>query len=250
MINGKQVRMKKLFPHKKGVFLALDHGFSMGPIKGLENIDKVIGELSSSPIDAIIINYGAFKNLDIKSLTNCRIPFILHLTGSGLDQNSKQKSTLYRGIDALKMGADAVSIQINIGVDNESSQIIQAAQLISECDTLGLPVMLMIYDKTDSGKIEDRTKAIVRMALELGSDILKIDVKEDSDFIEELIKNSNIPILFAGGDFFEKDNDFLNKINWSISNGASGISVGRNIFEHYKSKDLLNKVCQIVHDKE
>lgn len=245
MIHGKQIRMKRLFPFNRAVFLALDHGFSMGPIKGIESIGNVIKEISTTSVDAFIVNYGAFKNLDSESLLNCKIPFILHLSGSGSGEKSKNKSIIYKGIDALKMGADAVSVQLNLGTENELVQIEQAAKLISECDSLGLPVLMMMYHKGEHN--EDDIKSMVRMAVELGADMVKIDTNGNDSLVEEIVKNTCIPILLAGGNVEENKVSFLNKINGYLNSGARGVSVGRNIFASHAPVKLMNDVCEKVH---
>ena len=70
MINGKQIRKRRLLSEKGSIFLALDHGFSMGPIRGIENLNYTVSELCKADIDSVILNYGALKNLEKDSLGN------------------------------------------------------------------------------------------------------------------------------------------------------------------------------------
>ena len=228
MINGKQIRLKKLLPNGRATFLALDHGFSMGPIKGLEDLDSVLSKLCDSDINGLVINYGALKNLDIESLGNCRIPIIVHISGSGLGENAKEKFAIYSVTDALRMGADAVSLQINFNTKNESEQIVDAAKIIGQADDMGMPVLLMMYNKgTDENgrKLVD----IVRLGIELGADIIKVDIGGDLSLLQRISKNSRIPILVAGGEL--KDSETLKQsLNDYLKHGAAGVSNGRIIF--------------------
>ena len=248
MINGKQIRLKKLLPNGRAAFLALDHGFSMGPIKGLEDLDSVLSKLRDSDINGLIINYGALKNLNIESLGNCRIPIIVHLSGSGLGENAKEKFAIYSVIDALKMGADAVSLQINFNTKNESEQIVDAAKIIGQADDMGMPVLLMMYNKgTDENgrKLVD----IVRLGIELGADIIKVDIGGDLSLLQRISKNSRIPILVAGGGL--KDSETLKQsLNDYLKHGAAGVSIGRNIFQSEDPKSLMSTVCKFINDYE
>src|SRR3989338_906393 len=246
MINGKQIRLKKLLPNGRATFLALDHGFSMGPIKGLEDLDSVLIKLRDSDINGLIINYGALKNLNIESLGNCRIPIIVHISGSGLGENAKEKFAIYSVTDALRMGADAVSLQINFNTKNESEQIVDAAKIIGQADDMGMPVLLMMYNKgTDENgrKLVD----IVRLGIELVADIIKVDIGGDLSLLQRISKNSRIPILVAGGEL--KDSETLKQsLNDYLKHGAAGVSIGRNIFQSEDPKSLMSTVCKFIND--
>lgn len=250
MISGKQIRKQKLLSDKGSVFLALDHGFSMGPIKGIENLNSFISELSETKIDAIILNYGALKNIDISSLGDCRTPLIVHLTGSDLTQGGLEKEVIYSPIDAIKIGADAVSVQVNFGVNTEKDQIKQVAKVIKHADDLGLPVLLMMYDKSEIKDYSSSLKKMVRLGIEIGADLIKIDIKGDLSLLREICLNSSVPILVAGGSLEKTEEDFHEKVKKYIDAGASGVSVGRNIFQSNNPKNSLTKICNIAHERK
>ncbi|MFA7193800.1 MAG: hypothetical protein WC087_02700 [Candidatus Paceibacterota bacterium] len=249
MISGKQIRKNKILSKTGSVFLALDHGFAMGPIKGMENLNSLISQLSEIKIDSIILNYGALKNMDIESLNDCRTPLIVHLTGSDITQGGAEKEIIYRPIDAIKMGADAVSVQLNFGTDTEQNQIKQIASVIRQSDELGLPVLLMMYDKSNTNDYPDRLKKMVRLGLEIGADLIKIDIKNDLSLLREICLNSPVPILVAGGSLEKTEEDFHQKIKTYIDAGASGVSVGRNVFQSDNPKKTLDDICNIFHEK-
>jgi DhnA family fructose-bisphosphate aldolase class Ia len=249
MINGKQVRKRRLLSEKGSIFLALDHGFSMGPIKGIENLSHAVSELCKADIDSVILNYGALKNLEKDSLGNCRVPIMVHLTGNEITGGGVNKNILYSPMDAIKLGADAVSFQINFGTDTEQEQIKQVSHAISQSDNLGLPVLLMMYDKSNVKDYAGKLKQMVRLGIEIGADILKIDVKDDSSLLKQICSISPIPVVVAGG-ALEDNSKFIVKIKSYLNSGAAGISVGRNIFQNERPLEYLNKVCEIIHGKE
>ena len=250
MISGKQIRKQKLLSENGSVFLALDHGFSMGPVKGIENLNYLISELSNTEIDSIILNYGALKNINISSLGNCRTPIIVHLTGSEITQGGFEKEVIYYPIDAIKLGADAVSVQLNFGVDSEKQQIKQVAKVIKQADDLGIPVLLMMYDKSNTKDYADKLKKMVRLGIEIGADLIKIDVKDNFILLQEICSNSSVPIFVAGGSLEQTEDNFYKKAKKYIEAGAAGISVGRNIFQSDNPKESLVEICKIIHERK
>ncbi len=170
--------MQKLLKRRRVVFLALDHGFSMGPIVGLENLGSTVKMLVRCNIDAIILHRGAIKNLPSDTFEYNSPPIIMHLAGGGVSHGGNKFLTAdpYQG---LLWGATAVSFQVNIGAENEEKQIEEASRLIEHADNLELPTLLMIYDKRKDKSTEEQIKKSVRLGIELGADMVKIDPGND-----------------------------------------------------------------------
>jgi len=247
MITGKEIRIKRLLPNGKGVILALDHGFSMGSIQGLENLDSVVRNLCEVNISGIVINYGALKNLELGSLGSCKVPIIVHLCGSGLGEYVKEKLTLYKVKDALRLGADAVSLQINFGTTTEREQISAAAAIIAEADSLGIPVLLMMYISGTEEKGEEKLEDIVRLGIELGADIIKIDGRKNFSLMRRLSENSKVPILVAGGELSGSEKELKQTLAAYLESGSAGVSIGRNVFQSKTPKVLLTTICKLVY---
>ena len=113
---------------------------------------------------------------------------------------------------------------------------------------MGMPVLLMMYNKgTDENgrKLVD----IVRLGIELGADIIKVDIGGDLSLLQRISKNSRIPILVAGGEL--KDSETLKQsLNDYLKHGAAGVSIGRNIFQSEDPKSLMSTVCKFINDYE
>ena len=245
MIHGKQVRMRKFLPKGKGVFLALDHGFSMGPIDGLQDLDGVLRKLRHPDLTGIILNYGAFKNLDQESV-GINVPVIVHLSGSGIGVNSRDKFVTHDVIQALRLGADAVSLQVNLGTSTESIQIKEAARIIGQADDMGVPVLLMMYNKGSDGGAHIRPEQIVRLGIELGADMIKIDIGNDFSILDNLPKESRVPVFVAGGEANRTEEGFREFVARCLLHGAAGVSVGRNIFQSQYPESALAGICELV----
>ena len=70
---------------------------------------------------------------------------------------------------------------------------------------------------------------------------------EQTEFLENLIGHVNIPVLVAGGECSKDQKDFLTQIDRATSCGASGIAVGRNIFERENPQAFARIVTKLVH---
>lgn len=249
MIRGSNLRIQTLLRRKRVVFLALDHGFSMGPVPGLEDIGAIVRTLACCDVDALILHRGAIKNLPLDTFKNSFPPLIMHLAGSDISSGVNKFLTA-DPYQALLFGAVAVSFQINIGTQNEEAQIKEAAHLVERADTLELPVLLMIYDKRKNVGTEEQIKKSIRLGIEIGADMVKIDPRGDFKNLREAVSHSPIPVLVAGG---EKDTDesrFMEKIKSYLDCGARGISVGRNVFQSSSPAKALEKICDFAHEYE
>lgn len=249
MIRGSNLRIQKLLHRKRTVFLALDHGFSMGPILGLENIGAIVKSFARCDVDAIILHRGAIKNLPSDTFKDNFPPLIMHLAGGDISGGINKFLTA-DPYQALLLGADAVSFQINIGAQNEEMQIKEAAYLIEHADSLELPILLMIYDKRKYVKTEERIKKSIRLGVELGADMVKIDPLGDFKSLEEAISYSPIPVFVAGGGKDADESNFMEKIKNILDCGARGISVGRNVFQNSNPTKVLEKICDFIHEYE
>jgi DhnA family fructose-bisphosphate aldolase class Ia len=50
--------------------------------------------------------------------------------------------------EAIKFGADAVSVHVNVGAQNESEMLATLGQISERCDYWGMPLLAMMYLST------------------------------------------------------------------------------------------------------
>lgn len=236
--------MQRLFRNGHVVFLALDHGFSLGPLPGLEDLSTSVENLSTCPVDAVILNWGAVKSLPLKVFKNDFPPLIVHIAGSETATPS-EKFLIADPLQAVLMGADAVSFQINIG--EGGNQIREAAMLIEKASRLEMPTLLMIYDARPAISTADKIKKAIRLAIELGADMLKLDINGDFETLSLSSRNAPLPILIAGGGKTESELIFLKEVHKSLDSGAAGVSVGRNVFQSENPANMLLGICDLTH---
>lgn len=233
------------FKTNSQLYLAIDHGFSMGPILGLENPIDFLNGINIENIDGVIAHRGIIKILGQESRYNDK--FIMHLTGGGLSPDLHKEKFLVATLeDALDYNVKAVSFQINIGSNTELQQIESAAAIVSAANRLGLQVMGMIYDINPNAKLS--AGSLVRLGVEIGFDCIKVVPPDSLGELQLLIKITPIPIIIAGGHKMNED-EFLSDMHDYIKLGV-GISVGRNIFQNPTPNKLIMKLKEFINEKK
>lgn len=246
MSYGKIIRLKRLFSEesKKSIIVPMDHGVTEGPTKGIIKINEMIETVLKEGVNGVIIHKGLVSQA-IPAIKG-RNSLILHMSAStNIGTNILNKVKVCNVIEAVRAGADAVSVHINFGSDSEPDQIRELAQIAEECNTYDMPLIVMAYPRGEGINEHDPNKIAhaARIAAELGADIVKCNYTGDKRSFEQVINSCHLPILVAGGAKIDNVLDLFTMIYDALDVGAAGLSIGRNIFEH-KYPDLVTK--QIV----
>jgi fructose-bisphosphate aldolase/2-amino-3,7-dideoxy-D-threo-hept-6-ulosonate synthase len=248
---GKKIRMERIFDRKskKTVIVPMDHGVSVGPIAGLENMVKTISDIAEGGADAVLMHKGI---VGVGHRGGGRdIGLIIHLSGGtslGPDPNARVQVTSVT--EAIRLGADAVSVHVNVGASNEDKMLQNLGMLAEECSSYGMPLLAMMYARGSKVASEHDVKYIkhaARVGAELGADIVKTVYTGDKKSFREVIDGCPVPIVIAGGPKIESDADLFKMIEDAMDCGAAGVSIGRNIFQAKDRIGLTKKVGDIVH---
>lgn len=254
-MSGKSIRMERIIDRNSGraVIVPVDHGISMGPIEGLVDMKTTIDKVSQGGATAVVMHKGVVP-YGHRSFGR-DIGLILHLSAStslSPDPNSKVLVTTVE--EAIKMGADAVSIHVNIGAQTEPYMLRDFGQVSRQCNEWGIPLLVMIYPRgkdIKDGYDVDLIKQCARAGMELGADIIKTSYCGDIDSFREVVKGAIIPVVIAGGPKMSSDRDLLQMVKDSIEAGGMGVSIGRNIFQHRNVTGITKAMAAIVlHDAE
>jgi fructose-bisphosphate aldolase/2-amino-3,7-dideoxy-D-threo-hept-6-ulosonate synthase len=152
--------------------------------------------------------------------------------------------------DAIRIGADAVSIHINVGAADEAEMLRDLGRVARTCDLWGMPLVAMMYPRGPRVKSEhdvEYVKLAARIGAELGADIVKTNYTGSPDTFKEVVKGCNVPVVIAGGPKMDTEADLLQMVYDAIGAGATGVAIGRNIFQAENPTLLVSKLCTIVH---
>ena len=246
---GKIRRLRRILGKDcKTLIVPMDHGVTAGPIKGLEDMQQIIDAVNAGGADAIIIHRGIAKCIDIKDLS-----LIVHLSAStNLGPNPLWKIQVCDVEDALRLGADAVSIHINVGADEEPNMLENFGLVASECEIYGIPLLAMMYPRGPKIKSEHDVEVVkhaARLGAELGADIVKTNYTGSPETFKEVVRGCPVPVVIAGGPKTKSTEEFLAMVYDAMQAGASGVSIGRNVFQHENPKGMVRALKAIIHEK-
>lgn len=254
---GRKTRLHSLlfsdFP--LGLIVPLDHGLTSGPIDGIENTEKLSRWVGSKNISAVIGHKGLVERLIDRDMLYPATGIVVQLNGMpGIAPDCDKKIIVSNIEAALRLGADAVSIQLNFSKDNYAHNLSLLGRVVDEAHAYGVPVLTMAYDKaelfTDDERIT-RINHIIRIVSELGSDAIKLaPPKAISDIPVILAKHcQDIQIYFAGGELCTEDR-LCEMTSMLIAHGAYGLCIGRNVFQHPQPEELLVKIVNVMKSRE
>ncbi|MFX0186521.1 MAG: 2-amino-3,7-dideoxy-D-threo-hept-6-ulosonate synthase [Candidatus Hodarchaeota archaeon] len=232
---GKKIRMERIVNREnhKTIIVPMDHGLTAGPIKGIEkNLGEMVNKIALGGANAVLGHIGI--PLYAHRGYGPDIGLILHLSGStSLSPESNYKVLVNTVLEAVKLGADGVSIHINIGTKSDPEMLETLGKVSRECREYGMPLLAMMYPRGEN--IEDEydveaVKIAARVAAELGADIVKTNWTGDPDSFKEVIEGCMAPVIIAGG---EKTGikGILEITKQSIEVGGAGVAYGRNVFQ-------------------
>jgi len=224
----------------------MDHGVASGPVKGLVNMEEIVNQLLKGEVDAVVLHRGIAKHVDVG-----KAGLIVHLSGItklGPDPNNKVQVCSVE--EALRIGADAVSVHINMGAQQEDKMLVKLGRVADDCDKYGVPLLAMMYPRGPKIQNEHAVEVVAhaaRLGAELGADVIKTNYTGDIETFKEVIQGCPVPVIIAGGPKAETVREVLQMVYDSIKAGGSGLSIGRNVFQHENPTLMVKALSAIVH---
>jgi len=252
-ILGKHIRMERIINRNTGktIIVPMDHGISVGPIDGLQDMKSIIQKVAEGGANAIVEHKGLVSEGHRGKGND--VGLIIHLSGStALSPYPNAKTLVCSVEEAVKLGADAVSIHVNLGDAGEKEMLNDFGKVAYEARTWGMPLLAMIYPRGEKIKDEYDVKVIkhaARVGNEMGADIVKVSYSGSTDSFREVVEGCSVPVVIAGGAKMDSDQEILEMVKGSIDAGGSGVSIGRNVFQHRDPKQMVRAISAVVNDK-
>ncbi len=243
---GMKNRMSRLLKPEtgKGVWLAIDHGYFLGPISKLEEPGKAIRPLVGFT-DALMLTRGVLRNC---IGANLDIPIILRVSGGNsivgpaLSDEGIQTSME----EAIRLNASAVALSIYIGTEHEHKTLMALGELVNQGQRYGIPVLAVTAVGKELAKRDARYLGLCcRIASELGAQAVKTYYCED---FEKVAKACPVPLVIAGGPKLKTELDVLKLAYNAIKEGAKGVDMGRNIWQSDNAVGMIKAIRKIVHE--
>ncbi len=246
---GKQIRLRRLFPggNRRLFSVPLDHSVSMGPIDGLERLAPVATELQESGVDLLIVTKGAVRELAPVLRPNVLLG--VHVSAStSLGSTANRKVLVGTAEEALALGADVLSVQVNFGVPEEPEMLADLGSAVDACRALGLPLLCMAYVKKANGGTPEEIRHAARAAADTGADIVKTSYPGSGAEFAKLCETTPVPVLVGGGVRLDDEAAFFEIVRGSVVAGGAGVCIGRNLFQRRPVGPLARKLATLLHE--
>ncbi|HUU39728.1 MAG TPA: 2-amino-3,7-dideoxy-D-threo-hept-6-ulosonate synthase [Desulfatiglandales bacterium] len=249
---GKEIRLERIINRNTGktVIVPMDHGVSAGPIMGITNMKEAMSQVASGGANAVVVHKGIVGRGHRKSGPDMGL--IIHLSGStSLSPEPNAKTIVCTVEEAVKLGADGVSIHVNIGNGHEMAMLKDFGTIAKIASEWGMPLLAMIYPRGEKIKDEydpEVVKHAARLGAELGADVVKVSYTGNPETFKGVVEGCQIPVIIAGGPRMGSDRAILEMVKGAMEAGACGTSIGRNIFQHKNPTRMVKAISIIVHE--
>jgi putative autoinducer-2 (AI-2) aldolase len=241
---GMKNRLARIFSPASGrtVMLAFDHGYFQGPTTGLERVDLSILPLAPYA-DALMLTRGILRSIIPPST-----PRAVVMRASGGPSILKELSNEQIAVDmedAVRMNVSAVAVQVFVGGEYESQSVHNLTRLVDAGMRVGIPVLGVTAVGKDMVRDAKYMRLAVRICAELGAAFVKTYYVEQE--FESVTASCPVPIVIAGGKKLP-ELDALTMAYSALKAGASGVDMGRNIFQSDAPVAMLQAVRKVVHE--
>ena len=225
----------------RALMLAVDHGYFLGPTEKLENPQKTIKPIMRY-CDSLMLTRGVQRTSVDAAYP---IPIVLRVSGGssiiGEDLSNEQIITSVK--EAIRLNASALAMSIFVGSKYEHQTIVNLGRLVNEAEEYGIPVLAVTAVGKDMGKDARYLSLACRIAAEQGAHIVKTYYCEN---FENVVESCPVPIIIAGGKKLPEKDALALTYN-AIKDGATGVDMGRNIWQSDNPVPMIKAVRSIVH---
>ena len=227
----------------KTVMLAIDHGYFLGPTSRLENPRETVTPLAPYA-DCVMLTRGVLRSCVDATMANS---VVLRVSGGSsiIGEDLANEEIITSVEDALRLNASGIALSVFVGSKYEKQTLLSLSKLVDEGERYGMPVLAVTAVGKELGKRDARFLALsCRIAAEIGAHIVKTYY---CDNFEKVVEGCPAPIVVAGGPKMT-EKDALELTYKSISAGAIGVDMGRNIWQSDHPVAMIKAVRKVVHE--
>jgi 2-amino-4,5-dihydroxy-6-oxo-7-(phosphooxy)heptanoate synthase len=247
---ARKVRLRRLYRHdgRRMLVVPLDHSITMGPVTG-EALNRLVGQLAGNGVDAVVLHKGALRHVEHRWFVDTSL--IVHLSASTMHASDPDAKYLVANVEeALRLGADAVSVHVNLGSLDEGRQIADLAAVSEACEQWNVPLLAMVYPRGPQVRdphAPDLVAHAVTLAADLGADIVKTVGVGSVAAMADIVQACPIPVIAAGGPLLSTPAQLCSYVTDALRGGAAGLAMGRNIFQSANPGATARMVADLVH---
>lgn len=248
---GKKRRLQRIGRRGDGRYLLvpMDHSVSDGTPELVTRFGQIASAVAGAGADGIIAHKGRMELL-VSSAHVDHCALIVHLSaGTTFGLDAESKVTVGTVAEAARLGADAVSVHVNLGARSEPEQLRTLGDVATQCDVHGVPLLVMIYVRGPNIADETDARALahaVNVAADLGADLIKTALPQPLSGVRRILESCAKPIIFSGGSNKRTD-DLLATAELVVSLGGAGFAIGRRAWMQPNPAEIVAALTAIIH---
>jgi len=232
------------------MLLAYDQGLEHGPSKDFnqKSVDPnyIIDIAEKGKFTGIIFQKGVAEKF-----YHSKVPLIIKVNGkTSLPKGEPIATQICSVKQAKALGAKAVGYTIYLGSAHENIMLQEFGRIQEEAHGLGLAAIAWIYPRGEAVPNDAAPEVVAyaaRAGLEAGADAVKIKYTGDSETFRWAVKSAGAAKVFmSGGPKAPTDDAFLTQVKGVIDAGATGLAVGRNVWQHDKPLEMAAALREII----
>ena len=247
--------MKPFLKDGKSLLIAYDQGLEHGPSADFDdrnvNPQFIMDTAEKGEFSGLVFQKGCAEKYYKAS---SGIPLIVKVNGkSNLTTGDVISRQVCSVEEAISLGAKGIGYTIYAGSSYESEMFKEFGRIEEEAHKKDLPAISWVYPR--GGKVPelggDSTKETVayaaRIGMELGADAVKIKYPGNvEDFKWAVAAAGKSHVFMSGGPKTETDEDFLKLVTGVMDAGATGVAVGRNVWQHSDPLSITQKLKEVI----
>jgi putative autoinducer-2 (AI-2) aldolase len=243
---GMKNRLSRIFNPDSGrtVMLAIDHGYFQGPTTGLERIDLTILPLVPYA-DTLMLTRGILRSIIPPSVSKS---IVLRVSGGTSILKELSNEDIAVDIEeSIRLNICAMAVQVFIGGEHQRESIINMTRMVDLGTRYGIPTLAVTAVGKDMVRDARYFRLATRICAELGAHYIKTYYVEDG--FDTVCAACPVPIVMAGGKKIP-ELEALTMAYKAVQAGASGVDMGRNIFQSDAPLAMIQAVRAVVHRNE
>ncbi len=251
---GKQIRLNRIFSHPSGRLcsVAVDHfiGYGVGLPRGLRQMQTTLADVVAGQPDAVTMQKGIAMTAWAPYAG--KLPLIVQDVIGRLDDVVYEE--LLTAEEAIRLGADAIAVAAFVRGKSEGQHLRIVSDMVRQAARFELPVICHIYPRSAESDYTKNTYEPeeiawgVHCAMELGVDVIKTPYCGDRQAFAEIVANSPVPVVAAGGPQQDTLEAALGMMGEVVAAGARGATIGRNIWGSGKITGAVKAFKAVIHD--
>lgn len=226
--------MEAFLRNGRGILLAYDQGLEHGPTDFNErNVDPafVMKLAVTGAFNGVVFQKGLAENY-----YDGRVPLILKVNGkTNLVRGEPVARQICSVERASELGAKAIGYTIYAGSAHESIMLEEFGRIQEEAHKLKMAAITWVYPRGEAVKNDTAPEIVAyaaRTGLEVGADAIKIKYTGEIESFRWAVKSAGkAKVFMSGGPKAATEIDFLTQVRGALDAGATGLAVGRNVWQ-------------------